>query len=61
VVSNGTVNGNAVAFDLSTADNHNTGTILNETISGRAMWRFTDGARTVMLNGNFAASKLVGQ
>ena len=55
VVANGQVNGNAVQFDISTQDIHNSGTLSGNSISGTVTLRFASGGVTFVLNGNFTA------
>jgi hypothetical protein len=58
-VVNGTVDGNAVAFDLDTQDFHHTGSVSGNSMSGTARWTFDFGGSVgvVVLNGNWAAAK----
>ena len=58
VVANGTVDINAVAFDMDTQDFHQTGSVSGNSMSGTARWRFDlGGAQIVTLNGNWSAVK----
>jgi hypothetical protein len=58
-VVNGTVDGNAVAFDLDTQDFHHTGSVSGSSMSGTARWTFDFGGSigVVVLNGNWAAAR----
>jgi autotransporter translocation and assembly factor TamB len=58
-VVNGTINGNAVAFDLDTPDQHQTGTVSGNSMSGTATWKYNFGAPygVVTLTGSWSASK----
>jgi hypothetical protein len=56
VVANGTVDVNAVSFDLDTQDFHQTGTVSGTSMSGTARWVVDiGGGTTVTLNGNWSA------
>jgi hypothetical protein len=56
VIANGTVDVNAVAFDLDTQDFHQTGTVNGASMSGTARWVVDlGGGGTVTLNGNWSA------
>jgi hypothetical protein len=59
VVVNGSVDGNAVEFDLDTQDFHHTGSVSGSSMSGTARWTFDFGGSigVVVLNGNWAAAK----
>src|SRR5262245_39749722 len=56
-VANGTVNGNAIAFDIDSPDWHHTGTLSGASISGQVLIRLIVSGTTVVLNGNFTAVK----
>jgi len=58
-IVNGTVDGNAVAFDLDTQDFHQTGSVNGNSMSGTARWTFDLGGSVgvVVLNGNWSAAK----
>lgn len=58
-IVSGTVDGNAVKFDLDTQDFHHTGTVSGNSMSGTARWTFDLGGNTgvVSLNGNWAAAR----
>ena len=58
VVANGTVDINAVEFDLDTQDAHQSGSVSGNSMSGTAQWRFDlGGGQIVTLNGNWSAVK----
>ncbi|HET8836269.1 MAG TPA: hypothetical protein VFN08_16175 [Gemmatimonadales bacterium] len=59
IIVNGTIDGNAIAFDLDTQDFHQTGSVSGSSMSGTARWTFDLGGSTgiVVLNGNWAAAK----
>ena len=59
IVVNGTVDGNAVTFDLDTQDFHHTGSVSGSSMSGTARWTFDLGGSigVVVLNGNWSAAK----
>jgi autotransporter translocation and assembly factor TamB len=58
-IVNGTINGNTVAFDLDTPDQHQAGTVSGTSMSGTATWKFNLGAPygEVTLAGNWSATK----
>jgi hypothetical protein len=58
-IASGTIDGNAVAFDLDTQDFHHTGSVSGSSMSGTARWTFDLGGSTgvVVLNGNWSAVK----
>jgi hypothetical protein len=58
-IVNGTVDGNAVTFDLDTQDFHHTGSVSGTSMSGTARWTFDLGGSVgvVVLNGNWSAAK----
>jgi hypothetical protein len=57
IVASGTIDGNAVAFDLDTQDFHLTGSVSGNSMSGTARWTLDLGGSTgvVVLNGNWSA------
>ena len=55
VVANGHIDGNAVQFDISTQDIHNTGTLSGNSMSGSVTIRVVSSGVTFVLNGNFTA------
>ena len=57
VVANGTVNGNAVAFDIGTQDFHNAGTLSGNSMSGNVTVHSVDNGISITLTGNFSAVK----
>lgn len=59
IVVNGTIDGNAVAFDMDTQDFHQAGSVAGTSMSGTARWTFDLGGSIgiVVLNGNWAAAK----
>jgi len=58
VVVNGTVDINAVAFDLDTQDAHQTGSVSGNSMSGTAWWRLDlGGGQIITFNGNWSAVK----
>ena len=58
VVANGTVDINAIAFDMDTQDFHHTGSVSGNSMSGTARWRFdVGGGQVITLNGNWSAVK----
>ena len=59
-VINGTVNGNAVAFDIDTPDFHLVGTINGGSMAGTARLVLDFGAPigSIVMNGNWAAAKI---
>ncbi|MGH7497722.1 MAG: hypothetical protein ACREL3_02600 [Gemmatimonadales bacterium] len=58
-IVNGTVDGNAVVFDLDTQDFHQTGSVAGNSMSGTARWTIDLGGSSgiVVLNGNWSAAK----
>jgi hypothetical protein len=56
-VATGTINGNAVTFDLDNSDWHNTGTISGATMSGTVVVKINDGTTTFTLAGEFTATR----
>jgi hypothetical protein len=58
-VTNGTVTGRNIAFDLDTPDFHHTGTAIGTSMSGTATWTIDFGLPLgmVTLNGSWTASK----
>ncbi len=58
-IVNGTVDVNAVQFDLDTQDFHHTGTVSGNSMSGTARWSIDLGGSigVVVLNGNWSAAK----
>ncbi|HEU4647612.1 MAG TPA: hypothetical protein VFS33_01035 [Gemmatimonadales bacterium] len=59
VIVNGTINGNAVTFDLDTPDLHQTGTLSGNSMSGTAVWRADLGPPygVITLTGSWSATK----
>lgn len=58
VIANGTINGNAVVFDIATSDIHHTGSISGNSISGVVVFRLESGNSTTTLTGQFSAVKM---
>ncbi|SRR6266568_5546066 len=56
-VVNGTVNGDQVSFDLDTTALHQTGTLSGASMSGPATWTISNGITTIVLTGNWAATR----
>jgi hypothetical protein len=56
-VLNGTVNGDQVSFDLDTTALHQTGTLSGAAMSGLATWTISNGTTTIVLAGNWAATR----
>jgi hypothetical protein len=58
VIANGTINGNAITFDIGTPDIHHTGSISGSSMSGVVVFKLNDGQTTTTLTGNFSAVKM---
>lgn len=59
VIVNGTINGNAVTFDLDTPELHQTGTLSGNSMSGTAVWQLDLGPPygVIALTGSWSATK----
>jgi hypothetical protein len=56
-IVNGTLNGNAVGFDLDNQALHQTGTVSGNSMSGSAIWTTSVQGVTITLNGTWSASR----
>lgn len=54
----GQVSGSAVSFRLGSIAGQHTGTVAGGSMSGTAQWIFSEGAMSLTLSGQFAATKL---
>ena len=56
-ITNGTINGNAIEYNVDNSDLHQVGTVNGNTMSGTANWNFVSGGSSVLLVGTWTATR----
>ena len=56
-ITNGTINGNAIEYNVDNSDLHQVGTVSGSSMSGTANWNFVSGGSSVLLVGTWTATR----